>query len=162
MADRPTTAKRSWRFPVLCGVGVLVVVLGMVIPRWVVTGHEMAIDATEAGLSEGPELGALLTRFAVTTVVILAACAVTARVCGRRFRPRAAEPGDPTFEILEAVPVGGRCCIHLVRAGDELLLAGVDATGLKSLLHLSSDTEPDDPQVIAARITIPDLSRFPV
>jgi flagellar biogenesis protein FliO len=154
VAERPTAAKRSWRFPVLCGVGALVVVLGVLIPRWVVPTGEAAAAPETAG----PDLAPLLTRFAVTTVVVLAACAVTARVCGNGFRPRPARSGGPAFEVLEAVPVGSRCCVHLVRAGDELLLAGVDATGLKSLLHLAPAAEPE---VIAARITVPDLSRFP-
>lgn len=143
MAERQTQTKRAWHFPVLCGVGGLVVVLGVVIPRWVVPGQETAAAgaSAESTPAEAPELGPLLTRFAVTTVVVLAACAATARVCGRRFRPRALEPGGSAFEVLEAVPIGGRCCVHLIRAGDELLLAGVDATGLKSLLHLSSDAD---------------------
>jgi len=135
VAERPTAAKRSWRFPVLCGVGAFVVVLRMLIPRWVIPTGETADASGAQAPPTGPELAPLLTRFAVTTVVVLAACALTARVCGRRFQPRAAEPGGPAFEVLEAVPVGGRCCVHLVRAGDELLRAGVDATGLKSLLH---------------------------
>jgi len=45
------------------------------------------------------------------------------------------------LQIVEALPLGNRCLIYLIRADDHPILAGVDHSGLKALLPLPESFE---------------------
>jgi flagellar biogenesis protein FliO len=149
---------RRWAFPALCGFGLVVVAVGAAVPALVNGAPPVTGEPAGPG---GPSLAPLVTRFVGGTAAALALCALTAWLVGRRYRPQPMSPAAD-LQLLEALPVGGRCCIHLVRVGDQLLLAGVDATGLKSLLHLPGDADAvadrEDGPVVAGRVGEPAAS----
>ena len=147
---------------VLCAVGAAVIILGVLAPRFMSTlPPEPARKTSEKALppeikpSEGKEgnadkqipakplepteaasLSAILTRLVGGTLFVLLLCAGTAYGVGRWIKGKnAAVPAGP-LKLIAALPINARCSIFLVQAGDQHLVAGVDATGLRSILHI--------------------------
>jgi flagellar biogenesis protein FliO len=96
-----------------------------------------ALEYTPPALPDFPSPGAMLLRLALGTAAVLALCVVTL-VAARRFvrPPPAAGAAGQELRLIESLPLGGRCSVHLLQAGKTRALAGVDATGLKVLLAL--------------------------
>jgi flagellar biogenesis protein FliO len=84
-----------------------------------------------------PAPGAMFLRLGLGTVVVLVLCVLTLWGGKRWIRPLAGAPAEnQQLRILEALPLGGRCSVYLLQAGDVRVLAGVDGAGLKTLLTL--------------------------
>ena len=79
----------------------------------------------------------MLTRLGVGTAVVLALCVVTL-FAGRRWLKRLPGQADANsrMALVETLPLGNRCVVHLVRVGSQQVLVGLDAGGLKSLVAL--------------------------
>lgn len=108
---------------------------------------------------EPPDTSGMLLRLAFGTVVTLGLCVATL-LAGRRWLQR---PGDPSsakkLQIEESVVLGHRATLFLVKVGDTHLVAGTDATGLKSLLVLpTSFTDVLDQQVEATSEVVPPVT----
>jgi flagellar biogenesis protein FliO len=118
---------------------------------------------------EPPNTGAMLVRLGVGTVVVLALC-VGVLWFGKPWLQKLQTPGtgNSTLQIEGSIAVGNRAMLYLVRAGGTQLIAGTDATGLKSLIALpvsfkevldqqDDETEPEPVAVpaSAAPITTP-------
>jgi flagellar biogenesis protein FliO len=86
---------------------------------------------------EPPNTGAMLLRLCVGTFVVLGLC-VGSLWLGKPWLKRLhiAGTGNPSFFVEGSVAVGNRAMLHLVRVGGTQLVAGTDATGLKSLIAL--------------------------
>jgi flagellar biogenesis protein FliO len=86
---------------------------------------------------EPPNTGAMLTRLCVGTFIVLALCAGTLWF-GKPWlqRLQVAGAGPSAMTIEGSVAVGNRAMLYLVRVGGTQLVAGTDATGLKSLIAL--------------------------
>lgn len=86
---------------------------------------------------EPPNTGAMLTRLCVGTFIVLALCAGTLWF-GKPWllRLQVAGAGPSALTIEGSVAVGNRAMLYLVRVGGTQLVAGTDATGLKSLIAL--------------------------
>lgn len=84
-----------------------------------------------------PDTGAMLLRLVIGTVVVLALCVGTLWF-GKPWLMRLQltnTTGQP-MQIEGTVALGNRAVLYLVKIGDTQLIAGTDATGLKSLLAL--------------------------
>ena len=86
---------------------------------------------------EPPNTGAMLLRLCLGTVVVLGLCVGTLWF-GKPWlqRLKIAGAANSAFQVEGHVAVGNRAMLYLVRVGDTQLVAGTDATGLKSLIAL--------------------------
>ena len=128
----PSALRSRW---LLGGLGVAVVAAGLFLPN--MAGPAPDQQPANEFRSDGPEMGMLLLRLGGGTLLVLALCVATLWLCRRWFGP--AQPGairGGSFEILESLPLGIRCRVHLVRVGERLMLAGLDTSGLRTLLPL--------------------------
>jgi flagellar biogenesis protein FliO len=96
-----------------------------------------SLDYVPPTWPEAPDARAMLTRLGVGTAVVLVLCVGSLVVC-RRWLRRLPGPGagNSRMTLVETLPLGNRCLVHLVRVGDQQLLVGLDAGGLKSLVAL--------------------------
>lgn len=133
-------------------------------PKIVRTSHQsgakpavpQADDSDEDEISyspqwpEPPNTGALLLRLCIGTVVVLGLC-VGVLWFGKPWLQKLQTPGtgNAALQIEGSIAVGNRAMLYLVRAGGTQLIAGTDATGLKSLIALPvSFKEILDEQVV--------------
>jgi flagellar biogenesis protein FliO len=88
-------------------------------------------------LPEIAPLGPMLVRLASGTIFVLILC-ISILWAGKRWvRPLAAPvSASRTLRVLEALPLGGRCSVFLLQAGEANVLVGVDQAGIKALLPL--------------------------
>lgn len=86
---------------------------------------------------EPPNTGAMLLRLCLGTVFVLALC-VGSLWLGKPWlqKLQAGASGTQALKIEGSVTLGNRAVLYLVKVGDTQLVAGTDATGLKSLLAL--------------------------
>ena len=95
---------------------------------------------------ETPSSAAMLTRLAIGTLVVLVLCVGTLLV-GKRWLVGIAPPkatAEPRqLRIVEALPLGNRCALHLVQAGNRQILIGVDALGMKAVVPLGETFESE-------------------
>jgi flagellar biogenesis protein FliO len=131
-------------------VGGMAVVAGILLPQMLGAVapapelHLAADDAQKNSLDyvpptwpEAPDAGAMLTRLGVGTAVVLALCVGSLVVCRRWLRRLPGQGGTPThMTLVETLPLGNRCLVHLVRVGKQQVLVGLDGGGLKSLVAL--------------------------
>jgi flagellar biogenesis protein FliO len=118
------------------------------------SGEELAYSPPPR--PEIPDLGALLGRLVVGTVLVLALCVGTLWMGKRWLRVgAAAKTGGGQLQVLEALPLGRRCVLYLIKANQQQIVAGIDHTGLKALLPLSesfetalSEAQPDAAPII--------------
>ncbi len=87
--------------------------------------------------AEQPDPRAMLTRLGVGTAIVLVLCVGT-MLLGRRWLRRLSGQGSGGIQmsLVETLPLGGRCALHLVRVGRQQVLVGIDASGVKSLVAL--------------------------
>jgi flagellar biogenesis protein FliO len=103
---------------------------------------------------EPPDTGGMLLRLGLGTFVTLGLC-VASLVLGRRWLQRpAANSTSRKLRIEETVVLGHRATLFLVQVGDNHLIAGTDAGGLKSLIVLpTAFQEVLDQQVEGTDVT---------
>jgi flagellar biogenesis protein FliO len=96
-----------------------------------------SLDYVPPSWPDAPDARAMLTRLALGTVAVTVLCVATLLV-GRRWLRRL--PGQPStntrMTLVETLPLGNRCLVHLVRVGKQQVLVGLDGAGLKSLVAL--------------------------
>jgi len=110
-------------------------------------------DAYSPQWPEPPNTGAMLLRLFGGTVIVLGLC-VGSLWFGKPWlqKLKVAGAGSPSLYVESSVAVGNRAMLYLVRVGDTQLVAGTDASGLKSLIALPTSfkdvldeqTEPSD------------------
>ena len=105
---------------------------------------------------EPPDTSGMLLRLGFGTVVTLGLCVATL-VFGRRWLQRpAANSTSRKLQIEESLVLGHRATLFLVKVGDSHLVAGTDASGLKSLIVLpTAFHEVLDQQFDATEVTQP-------
>lgn len=84
-----------------------------------------------------PDTGAMLLRLVIGTVVVLGLC-VGSLWFGKPWlmRLQLTNTTGQLMQIEGTVALGNRAVLYLVKIGDTQLVAGTDATGLKSLIAL--------------------------
>jgi flagellar biogenesis protein FliO len=140
-------AGRKW-LP-LALVGGLAVVAGVVLPQMLggvalpesppaaTAEQKDSLEYAEPKWPEPPDSRAMLTRLCVGTVVVLVLCVAMLVVCRRWLRQVPGQGAANTrLALVETLPLGNRCLVHLVRVGKQQVLVGVDGGGLKSLVAL--------------------------
>lgn len=96
-----------------------------------------ALDYEPPALPEMPTPGPMFLRLALGTIFVLILCVFTLWMGKRWVRPLGVPVGENNkLRLLESLPLGGRCSVFLLKAGDARVLVGVDQTGIKSLLPL--------------------------
>ena len=120
-------------------------------PKVVKASHEQRAGAEETNAAEPkkqdlsyspewpepPNTGAMLMRLGFGTIAVLALC-VTTLWLGKPWlqKLQVKSAGHPEFYIEGSISTGNRATLYLVRVGQTQLIAGTDATGLKSLIAL--------------------------
>jgi flagellar biogenesis protein FliO len=146
-ANTPAPNARA-RWVALAMVGLVAVVGGLFVPQLITTpappaepraaGPEKAQPAyTPPSLPDGPSPQSLMIRLLIGTAVVLGLCVGTLWV-GKRWlaapAPKAAAGGQ--LSLVETLPLGNRCSVHLVKVGSRQVLVGVDGAGVKSMVAL--------------------------
>lgn len=94
---------------------------------------------------DAPSPAAMLARLGVGTAIVLVLCVGTL-LAGKRWlvgaRPVPETPGPQRLRLLEVLPLGNRCAVHLLQAGGQQVLVGIDATGMKAVIALNDGFEP--------------------
>ncbi|HEX3314673.1 MAG TPA: flagellar biosynthetic protein FliO [Gemmataceae bacterium] len=148
----PTTAKRSTA--VLVTIGLIASLAGLLIPQMLpgdkaptpIAVHD-AKDLTYVppAWPEPPSVQSLMLRLVFGTMFVLI-LSVAAIWYGKRYLTAYAGGslgGD--LKLVETLPLGNRCRLHLVRLGSRQILIGTDGAGIKTVTPLD-----DFEQVLAA------------
>jgi flagellar biogenesis protein FliO len=86
---------------------------------------------------EPPDYQSVFVRLGLGTVLVLGLCVGTLWACKRWLRPAmAAASGNSRLTLVETLPLGNRCCLHLVHVADRPVLIGADASGIKTVVPL--------------------------
>jgi flagellar biogenesis protein FliO len=96
-----------------------------------------AWEYTPPARPELPDLGAMVGRLVFGTLIVVVLCVATLWMARRWLRvgpSSVARSGQ--LQVVESICLSGRSILYLVKAGDQHVLAGVDAAGLKALLTL--------------------------
>jgi flagellar biogenesis protein FliO len=87
-----------------------------------------------------PNPQTMLTKLALGTLLVLGLSVASIVAMRRWLQPaEAARNGPRSMKLLETLPLGNRCSLHLVHLGKREVLIGVDAAGIKTIVPL---TEP--------------------
>lgn len=105
---------------------------------------------TSTALTEGPaDLTAMYVRMGLSTVLVLGLC-VGSLWIGKRWLGLGGLPAKPAgagqLRVTEALALGRNCYVYLLDVGGQAILAGVDGTGLKTLIPLSSAVAERSPR----------------
>jgi flagellar biogenesis protein FliO len=90
---------------------------------------------------ELPAIGPLLLRLLGATIAVLALCVGAMWLARRGLLGTAPPPAGNRLRLTATMPLGGGSFLYLLQAGDKQYVAGVNRTGLHSLVPLS---EPFD------------------
>lgn len=132
-------------------VGLAAVVAGVVSTQWLsqvaavppekALVHEKTRDGKHAytppAWAEPPDPRIMLAQLGLGTLVMLGLC-LGIFWFGKRFvnRRPLLPPGNVRLRVAEALPLNRHCCLYLLQVGDFEVLAGVDGSGLKSLVTM--------------------------
>lgn len=153
LSERVVSRKRGWAsLLVFAGLALAATVGGIFLPQGLREGEAAPVTAPAAqslatapetleysppDLPELPSPQAIFLRLGIGTGVVLALCVLTLLIGKRWIQPLAAPATENKhLRVLEALPLGGRCSVYLLQVGETRILAGVDHTGLKTLLPL--------------------------
>lgn len=146
----PKSAWPTWL--TVCVLGVLATVCGLFLPQSLrgrreptaaIASPEPTREAkdplayTPPVLPDMPSPGSMFLRLALGTLFVLILSVVSLWAGKRWIRPLAGPVGENReLRLLESLPLGGRCALYLLQAGETKVLAGVDQAGIKALLPL--------------------------
>ena len=91
---------------------------------------------------------------ALLPILVLALCVGTLPLMKRWLVGTPAAKASGSFEVVASLKLNGRCCVSLVRAGGQHLLAGMDAAGLQALVAVGdvpTDMESASPEAAPTR-----------
>jgi flagellar biogenesis protein FliO len=99
-------------------------------------------DYTAPALPDMPSPQAMLGRLFVGTLVVIGLAVVSLWGARRWLQPAGAANALPReMRLVESLPLGNRCLMHLVRLGKREILIGVDAAGIKTVVPLAGTFE---------------------
>jgi flagellar biogenesis protein FliO len=89
-------------------------------------------------LPDMPNPQGMLARLAWGTILVLGLSVASIWGMRRWTQVRApAVSGERTLRLVETLPLGNRCSVHLVHLGKREVLIGVDAAGIKTIVALT-------------------------
>lgn len=141
----PTSVNRT-RLALLCGIGLVVMVVGSALPRLIqLPSMRQSAQAEPAGagpagpVDVAPEVKATIERILVAaSLLVLAGVGVAWVFRRRRTAPAVVAP--KLLSVAAAVPLPHGCCAVLMEVGDRRFLAGVDPSGIRSVIPLPTPT----------------------
>jgi flagellar biogenesis protein FliO len=149
----PATAKRSTA--ILVTIGLIASLAGLLIPQMLPGDKPSAPPAAARDAKdltyvppswpEPPSVQSMLLRlgFGTMFVLILSASAIW---YGKRYLSAyAGSAAVGELKLVETLPLGNRCRLHLIRIGGRQILVGADGAGIKTVTPLD-----DFEQVLAA------------
>ena len=99
-------------------------------------------DYTAPALPDMPSPQAMLGRLFVGTIFVLGLAVVSLWGARRWMQPNGPANATPReMRLIETLPLGNRCSVHLVHLGKREILIGVDGTGIKTVIPLASSFE---------------------
>ena len=167
MSTTPTTvasakSKYGWLTP-WATIAFIAVLAGMLLPQ--LMSSEMVIDGkqtkadpknqststyTAPAIPDAPNPQTMVVRLVTGTVIVLVLA--VGSLWGMRRWMQTTGYGDNSagvMRLIETLPLGNRCSLHLVHLGKREVLIGVDGAGIKTIVPLPSafedvlaDTEP--------------------
>jgi hypothetical protein len=165
------------RIPALVGIGTFVVLVGMLAPKLMTpmanssadstTPKTTGEDSTEQTTSPA-EAAPLDVLRPIEQVVIGASVIIIVGLGGfwlfNRRRAASAMPGPAFLNITAALPLRQNCWAYLFEASGHQFLAGVDPTGIRSVLALpNTQPEPvEEPRGVAQPVLVPTIFPPPV
>jgi len=153
-AVEPQTLRR-W-MPVVI-IGLVAVMGGIALPHALPSTPEatkaaQATDDTQKGplaytpptLPETPDPKLMLTRLGLATAGVLTLCVATLWL-GRRWLGTASTTSGETshLRLVETLPLGNRCALHLVHVGNRPVLIAADPSGVRSVVPLPESFEQE-------------------
>ena len=95
------------------------------------------LDYNPPDMPELPSPQVVFLRLGIGTAVVLVLYALALWIGKRWTRPLPVPVTENKhLRVIEALPLGERCAVYLLQVGETRILAGVDHTGLKTLLPL--------------------------
>ena len=87
---------------------------------------------------EPPDLGSMVIRLVIGTVVVLGLCAGVLWFGARHLRGQTAgtSGGANTLQVVATLPLGNHAVVYLVQADDQRVVVGVDRTGVQGVVVL--------------------------
>lgn len=101
-------------------------------------GTETAFPEYNQSVPEAPDLSGALGKLAFGTTIVLILAIIFVVGCRKwiaKMQPTPV-PGAKQLRVIDTVSLGPRCKVHLLEAGNGRVLAGVDTTGLQTLITL--------------------------
>ena len=149
-----TPAGRAGYWGPLALIGLLATIAGLVLPQMLPddppavearpkeTANSGDLHYEPPQMPEVPSTRALFLRLGGMTAVVLV-IGVGVLVGGRRWLHgmAPARTANGALRLVETLPLGNRCNLHLVQVATRQILVGADATGIKSVVTLSDDFE---------------------
>jgi hypothetical protein len=149
----PTDRKKTFGFVILALVGIGILFLGSMLPKWIIPEQkpeqEASIDKPEvtplkgsstkvAQLKENsPQLSSIFFRILIGFGIVLGICLAITKYSNRTLTAATNQPGR--LRLLASAPINNRCCLYVIQVDSQRVLASVDITGLKSLTYLPSN-----------------------
>jgi flagellar biogenesis protein FliO len=92
---------------------------------------------------EPPDPTDLFLRLGIGTAVVLGLCVATL-VLGKRWLRGwpVKSPGGQHIRVVESLPLGNRCVVHLLKVSNRQIVVGMDTYGLKAMVSLPELFEP--------------------
>ena len=129
-------------------VALMAVMAGLLVPQLLPGEVVLSTPKTEpANKSKGnytaptlpdmPNPQGMLTRLALGTLLVLGLSVISIVAMRRWMQPQQmVARGQQTLRLLETLPLGNRCSVHLVHLGKREILIGMDGTGIKTIVPL--------------------------
>ena len=144
MAPSPATAKRSTA--ILVTIGLIASLAGLLIPQMLpgdktpppTAAARDAKDLTYVPPTwpEPPSVQSMLLRLGFGTMFVLI-LSIGAISYGKRYLSAfAGNAVAGELKLVETLPLGNRCRLHLVRLGGRQILVGADGAGIKTVTPL--------------------------
>ncbi len=131
----------------LCGLGLVVVLLGSTIPQYLMGESAAAPEAAPAPVANEeapPTISGMFGKlFAGTLVIVVLGCAASWAFAKKNRKVPPKDPNQP-MELLGKLPVG-RGMVYYVRIKNHRVIAAVDNTGFKSITQVNTLPIPETP-----------------
>jgi flagellar biogenesis protein FliO len=132
----------------MAAVSILAVMAGIYLPQ--LTSGDMVIEKTRPttetknktktdyvgpAVPEMPNPQGMLSRLAAGTILVLGLAVASIWIMRRWLvTGQPVGSGNKTMRLMESLPLGNRCSIHLVHLGNREVLVGVDGAGIKTIV----------------------------
>lgn len=136
-------------------IAAVAIILGLLVPKLIPaegtpekseakaeTKDPAKLEYVAPSLPEAPSVQGMLVRLGAGTAIVLGLCVVTLWGIRKWIYPVPINASGPrAMRLSETLHLGGRCSLHLVQMDKQSILIGVDATGIKTIVPLTTAFE---------------------